>query len=70
VLVCHGNVIRYLVCRALGVDTKAWGSMGIRHASITEVFVRADGAVRLVTYGDAGFQPPALQSTRNIDVRK
>lgn len=70
VLVCHGNVIRYLTCRALGVDTKAWGSMAIRHASITEVQVRPDGAVRLVTYADAGFQPPAKQTTRNIDARK
>ena len=34
-LVCHGNVIRYLVTRALGVDTLAWLEMSVGNASIT-----------------------------------
>jgi serine/threonine-protein phosphatase PGAM5 len=31
-LVCHGNVTRYMVTRALGVDTAAWLEMSVRHA--------------------------------------
>jgi serine/threonine-protein phosphatase PGAM5 len=69
ILVCHANVIRYLTCRALGVDTMAWLGMMLRHASITEVQVRADGTFRLAGYGDAGFQPPAKQSFNNVQRR-
>jgi serine/threonine-protein phosphatase PGAM5 len=67
ILVCHGNVTRYLVCRALRVDTMAWLGMMVRHASITEIQVRPDGSCRVAAYGDAGFQPPAKQSFQNID---
>lgn len=39
ILVCHGNVIRYFVTRALGVDANAWVSMRCSQASVTRVVV-------------------------------
>ena len=52
-LVCHGNVIRWFVCRALGVDTKQWTRMEIANCSLTMIQIRADGTVRVVAPVDA-----------------
>lgn len=59
-LVCHGDVIRYLVTRALGVDTKAWLEMSVRNASITRIGIEADGRFKVIEVGDDGFMPPGL----------
>ena len=56
-LVCHGNVIRWFVCRALGTDTKSWGNMEIANCSITVIQIRADGTVRLQIFNDASHIP-------------
>jgi predicted AlkP superfamily pyrophosphatase or phosphodiesterase/broad specificity phosphatase PhoE len=61
-VVAHGNVIRYLVIRALAVDPQAWLVMSIGHASLTELAVDARGAVRVISVGDVGHIPPGLQS--------
>jgi serine/threonine-protein phosphatase PGAM5 len=66
VLVCHGNVIRYLVCRALGVDTQAWLGMMIAHCSLTVIRIQPDGTARLVAYGDMGHLPPDKQTFANV----
>ncbi len=61
-LVCHGNVIRYLVTRALGVDTTAWLEMSVGHASITRIRVEADGRFKVLAVGDVGHLPDNLQT--------
>ncbi|MBS0456314.1 MAG: histidine phosphatase family protein [Proteobacteria bacterium] len=61
-LVCHGNVIRYLVTRALKVDTKAWLEMSIGNASITTIRVESDGRFKVIAVGDVGHIPPNLRS--------
>ena len=58
--VCHGNVTRYLVTRALGVDTKAWLEMSVAHASFTTIRVEADGRFKVIAIGDSGHIPPNL----------
>ncbi|MGP1667567.1 MAG: histidine phosphatase family protein [Rhodanobacter sp.] len=60
--VCHGDVIRYLVMRALNVDTTAWLEMSVRHASLTQIRVEADGRFKVITVGDDGFMPANLLS--------
>ena len=62
VLVCHGNVIRYLVCRTLGVETQAWGGMTIANCSLTVIEVRPGGGLRLVSFDDVGHLPPEKQT--------
>lgn len=69
-LVCHGNVIRYLVTRALGVDPNAWLRMSIGHASITKILVKADGSIQVISVGDVGHIPPNLLSGTSADSRE
>lgn len=61
-LVCHGNVIRYLVTRALGVDSTAWLEMSVGHASVTTVRVESDGKLKVIAVGDVGHIPPNLRT--------
>jgi len=61
VLVCHGNVIRYFVCRALQLDPRAWLRMGVHNGSITVLVIKPSGRVSLLELGGAGhFQPDLL----------
>lgn len=64
ILVCHGNVIRYLVCRALQVPAEAWLRLSLNHASITWISISPSGRCVLRALGDTGFMPvSALSST-------
>ncbi|XP_071848424.1 serine/threonine-protein phosphatase PGAM5, mitochondrial-like isoform X1 [Apostichopus japonicus] len=58
VLVCHANVIRYFVCRAMQFPPEAWLRMSLHHGSITWMSIRPSGRVSLRTLGDAGHIPP------------
>lgn len=62
-LVCHGNVIRYLVTRALGVDTNAWLAMSIGNASFTTIRIDGDGRAHVIAVGDVGHLPPDLRTS-------
>lgn len=62
VLVCHGNVIRWFVARAVAENPARWPSMDIGNGSLTVIAVRSDGTVRLVTFSDVGHLPPAQQT--------
>lgn len=62
VLVCHGNVIRWLVTRELGLDTQRWPDYDIGNCSITAIAVRPDGSMRLDAFSDTGHLPAAMQS--------
>jgi serine/threonine-protein phosphatase PGAM5 len=68
--VCHGNVIRYLVTRALGVDTTAWLEMSVGHASITTIRVEPDGRFKVIAVGDVGHIPPNLRTGATGDVAR
>lgn len=59
-LVCHGDVIRYLVMRALGVDTRSWLEMSVRNASITRIGVEAGGRFKVIEVGEDGFMPRSM----------
>jgi serine/threonine-protein phosphatase PGAM5 len=62
VLVCHGNVIRWFVARAVAGDSRRWGWMEMANASITILAVRPDGTLRLVCFNDVGHLPVAKQT--------
>ncbi len=62
VLVCHGNVIRYLVTRAQGVDPHSWLMMSVGNCSITVIRIKADGSFKILGVGDVGHLPPNLQT--------
>lgn len=60
VVVCHGNVIRYFVCKALGIEPSHWLRLAIQNCSISVLRVRADRIVQLVSFDDYGHLPPEL----------
>jgi serine/threonine-protein phosphatase PGAM5 len=70
ILVCHGNVTRYLVTRALGVDPASWLGMSVAHCSITTIRIAPDGALKVLGVGDIGHVPPNLRSGLFSDARE
>jgi len=58
IVVCHGNVIRYCVCRALQIPPEAWLRMGLNHGSVTWIAIRPSGRVVLRSLGVTGHMPP------------
>ena len=63
-------MIRYLVTRALGVDSKAWLEMSPGHASITRIRVEADGRFKVISVGDVGHLPPNLLTGATGDAQR
>jgi len=66
-MVCHGNVIRYLITKALRVDSKAWLEMSVGHVSLTTIRIEADGRLKLIAAGDVGHVPPGLSTGASGD---
>lgn len=62
VLVCHGNVIRWLVSKAMGLDPLMWRRFLLGNGSITALAVAPDGTVRLAAYSDTGHLPVDKQT--------
>lgn len=62
VLICHGNVIRWFVTRALQIDSRKWLHFTIGNCSITALVVAPDGSVRVAAYSDTGHLPVEKQS--------
>lgn len=60
IVVCHGNVIRWFVCRALAVDPQAWLGMSIANCSLTVIQIRADGSAKLIAFADSGHIPYSM----------
>ena len=59
-VVCHGNLIRYLMCRALHIPVTKWLRMTSSHCGLTRVVVRDTGAVRVVSYNETSHLPTKL----------
>jgi len=53
--VCHGNLIRSLVCRVLDGDQFSWLKLATYHCALTTFVVGADGAIALVRYGESAY---------------
>jgi len=59
IIVCHGNLIRYFLCRVLESPPGAWGRMDVRQGSLSEVVLQP-GWCRVNSLSDVGHLPPAL----------
>jgi serine/threonine-protein phosphatase PGAM5 len=62
IVVCHGNIIRYFVCLALGIERRLWMRLDSMHCGVTELVVLTDGTVRVVRYNDVGHIPLKLRT--------
>lgn len=60
IVVCHGNLIRYFVCRSLHVPIGKWLRMTTNHCGITRILIRDTGAVRVVSYNETAHLPRKL----------
>lgn len=55
VIVCHANIIRWFVCKAMGVDPDgSWGRMRHSHCGITAMEVDSVGNVQLTYVNQTG----------------
>jgi len=61
-IICHANVIRYFVCRALQIPADAWLRFNLFHCSITHLAFTSDGRVICYGIGDVGHIPQERRS--------
>jgi len=57
IIVCHANVIRYFVCRALQLPPEAWLRFSLYNGSFTVMSVQPSGCVSVSLMGEAGHFP-------------
>lgn len=62
VVVAHGNVIRYWVCKALDVAEEKWLKMDVTHTSLTTIRIAKSGNLTLLGFADAGHLPLAMRT--------
>lgn len=62
ILVCHGNLIRYLACRAMGFEPTGWLNLESRNCGITRIVIGPDGTVALLSYNELGHLPSGLHT--------
>jgi serine/threonine-protein phosphatase PGAM5 len=67
IVVSHGNVIRYLTCRVIGVDPTAWVNLESRNCGITRIMIEPDGNISLISYNEIGHLPAEMH-TDNLHV--
>ena len=54
IVVCHGNVIRYMALRALQLPPEAWLRLCTYNCSLTHLKIRPTGSVSMISLGDTG----------------
>jgi len=57
-IICHGNVIRYFICRALQFPGEGWLRLQVDNASMTTLSILPEGDVFVQSVGDTGHIPP------------
>jgi serine/threonine-protein phosphatase PGAM5 len=57
IIVCHANVIRYFLCRALQLPPEAWLRYCPFNCSMTYITIRPSGTVSCRMLGDVGHLP-------------
>lgn len=57
IIVCHANVIRYFVCRAIQNAPEGWLRMSLANGSVTEVVLEPNGSVFISGIGEKGHMP-------------
>jgi serine/threonine-protein phosphatase PGAM5 len=60
IVVSHGNLIRYFICRALQVQPEGWGNMDLCNCGISEILIRPEGRMTLMSHNDICHLPDRL----------
>ncbi|XP_046964040.1 serine/threonine-protein phosphatase Pgam5, mitochondrial isoform X2 [Vanessa cardui] len=66
-LVCHANVIRFFVCKALQFPPEGWLRISLNHGSITWLSILPNGNVVLRGLSDTGHMQPSCITSRNTN---
>lgn len=62
-VVCHGNIIRYFFCKALGTDTEAWSKLDIKQCGITIIQLNSKTrSISIIAHNDIGHIPLKMQT--------
>lgn len=62
VLVCHGNILRYFMVRALKAPLETWINTDINNCGISEFTIHSGGDVALVSHNDTGHLPVPIRT--------
>ena len=62
IIVCHGNIMRYFVMRALIVPPEAWRNADIYNCGISEIVIEGDGRIMLLSHNDHGHLPSEMKT--------
>ncbi len=62
VIVCHGNLLRYFVLRALGAPPELWTNTDTFNCCISQVTIERDGRLVLLSHNDIGHIPWGMRT--------
>lgn len=62
IIVCHGNIMRYFVMRALMVPPEGWQNTDIYNCGISEIVIHSDGRIMLMSHNDNGHLPDEMKT--------
>ena len=62
IIVCHGNILRYFVMRALMVPPEAWCNTDLYNCGISEIVIGDDGRIMLLSHNDNGHLPAEMKT--------
>lgn len=61
VIVCHANLIRFFLCRAMGIDPVGrWGHFEINHCGVTRIDVCENRPLKIISVNETGHLPHSL----------
>lgn len=61
-LVCHGNILRYLICRVLETPIDSWANLYMLHCGISIVRVDEEGLKTLMSHNNVEHIPPKFRT--------
>jgi broad specificity phosphatase PhoE len=60
-IIAHGNIMDYFICRLLNMPCEKWLSFETLHCSITRCAVGSSGRMKLLAYNETGHLLPELR---------
>lgn len=63
IIVCHGNIIRYFLCKVLDVDINNWIKFDINHCGICCITIDDSGFMRVLSHNETKHIPINLISS-------
>lgn len=62
-IVAHGNMIRYLVCRALDINADTWAKLEMQHCGISIIAINQDSQMMMLAHNRIQHLPAEMQTS-------